>query len=189
MDVGVFHPGLFFSSKFLAGYLIGLNLRDKKCLDVGCGSGFLSLVLRREGNEVTGIDVNPSAIQNSIENAMTNKLEIDFKQSDLFEVFNGKEMLIDVMVVNPPYYKRHPKTNAEKAWFAGEDGEYFRRFFRDAFQFLKSNGQILMVLSEDCDLDFISNQAGLNGFIQREVKRKRFLWETNFIFEFRKRVE
>ena len=50
--------------------------RFKHVIDVGCGSGILSLVAAKLGaNDVWGVDIDPAALQHSIENTAVNNLE------------------------------------------------------------------------------------------------------------------
>ncbi len=43
-------------------------VRDKKVLDIACGSGFGSFMLAQEASEVLGLDLSPEAINHSNEN-------------------------------------------------------------------------------------------------------------------------
>jgi 2-polyprenyl-3-methyl-5-hydroxy-6-metoxy-1,4-benzoquinol methylase len=65
------------------GFLRAL-LPDKKStvLDIGCGTGSLSVVLAGLGHTVTGIDVSPSMISLAREKAETSGLLIDFQVMD-----------------------------------------------------------------------------------------------------------
>src|SRR6218665_2258260 len=59
---GVFHPGLFFSTKLLLEYLKGQPIQEKHLLELGAGSGLISVVAAKRGARVTGSDINPTAI-------------------------------------------------------------------------------------------------------------------------------
>ena len=48
--------------------------KELKILDVGCGSGFFSILLAREGHEVTGVDLTPEMVERSILLAREEKL-------------------------------------------------------------------------------------------------------------------
>lgn len=51
-------------------------------LDVGCGTGSLSLLLAEAGHQVTGIDFSPAMIQRAIDKARDAELEVDFLVGD-----------------------------------------------------------------------------------------------------------
>lgn len=54
-----------------------------RALDIGCGTGSYSLFLAREGFQVTGVDVSPSAIAAAREKARRQGVAVDFEQADM----------------------------------------------------------------------------------------------------------
>jgi len=70
----VFHPGLYSSSKFMAEVVLSLDLASQRVLDIGCGSGILSLAAASLGACVTSVDINPDAVRATEENALRNGL-------------------------------------------------------------------------------------------------------------------
>jgi release factor glutamine methyltransferase len=170
---GVFHPGLFFSTKVLAREIEALGVTGRRVLDVGCGSGALALVAARAGGEVTAIDVNPSAVEATRANAVRNGLRVEVLQSDLFAALDRR--MFDVVVVNPPYFRRDPTTLAERAWHAGAGFEYFEGLFSGLGAHVAEGGVVLMVLGEDCELDAIAPIAAANGW-SVELHRRQLVW-------------
>lgn len=70
---------------------------DQTVLDVGCGSGVLSLAARALGApSVTAIDIDPAAIAATTENAQANDLTLDISATPI-EQLTGS---FDVVVVN-----------------------------------------------------------------------------------------
>ena len=72
VEPGVFVPtqGSFMVWKYLYQEAIGAHQR---CLDIGCGTGLLSVQLARNGAaHVHGIDINSTAIKNTLTNAFRN---------------------------------------------------------------------------------------------------------------------
>lgn len=68
--------------------------KGSRVLDVGCGAGWLSLELARQGNDVVGIDIAEKRIEIARETAKNNNLKIDYRvcsiedldQNDKFDV-------------------------------------------------------------------------------------------------------
>ncbi len=171
---GVFHPGLFFSSAFLAQYIQTLPLRGSRVTEVGCGSGLLSLVAAQQGAMVTALDISEPAVENTRLNASRNNLSIRVIQSDLFDAFPAAES--DWVFINPPYYPRTPVTDQDHAWYCGEDHHYFRKLFQ---QLLSTHAKVVMVLSDVCDLTMIAAIARDAGFELQEIQRKRVWADGN----------
>lgn len=183
VPVGVFHPGLFFSSGVLAAEIVRRGPRGWRVLDVGSGSGLLSLAAARAGAAVTAVDVNPAAVAATRENAARNGLTVDAIESDLFGALGGRRF--DLVVVNPPYYRKDPVDAAERAWFAGADLGYFDRFFGGIGAHLAPGATVLMVLSEGCDLDAIGAAASRAGFALHEAVRRCAWLGLHVVYEVR----
>lgn len=152
----------FFSTPIFASFLQQIDLQGKTLLDVGCGSGALSLVAAQKGAVVTGVDLNPLAVETARLNARLNALSADFRESDLMA--EVPENQYDVVLVNPPYYPQEPQNLSEHAFFAGENFAYFERFFAQVGDCIKAQHRIWMILSENCHLEKISAIARKNGF-------------------------
>lgn len=72
-----------------------------KVLDMGCGYGLISILLKNHINdlEVTGVDVNERAIACANESAKKMKLDINFLNQD---ILLGLDDRFDCIVTNPP---------------------------------------------------------------------------------------
>lgn len=176
---GVFHPGLFYSSKQLLGFISREDLAGKKVLEVGSGSGLISIYASRKGASVTAVDISLDAVTCTSDNARRNKCEIVILQSDLFgKVPAG---VFDFILVNPPYYRKDPASPAEHAWNAGKDLGYFTRFFQQAKSFVHKASRILMVLSDECDLGEIQKIAENAGWYWQLAEEKKNLFGRGYI--------
>lgn len=84
-----------------------------RVLDIGSGSGCIPIALKScmKSSEVIGIDVSKIAIQLARKNALTNKLDVDFRKIDVFKddqvLSLGK---FDILVSNPPYVRNLEKS-------------------------------------------------------------------------------
>src|SRR5262249_3141209 len=78
--------------------------RVATALDMGCGSGVLSLVMASYAREVVGVDVNPRAIVMSRLNAALNGVHnVAFLEGDLFDPIASASF--DRVVFNSPTHK------------------------------------------------------------------------------------
>lgn len=178
---GVFHPGLFFSTKQLVKYIDSQNIQNKTLLELGCGSGLISVYSARAGARVTATDINPAAVKCAAGNAALNKQNITTVVSDLFD--DVPPSTFDFIIVNPPYFKRKPKSAADYAWFCGEELEYFQKLATQLGAFLHVNSKTAMILSEDCDVEGISAIFSKHNFNLLLVSQSTIAFEKNFIFE------
>ena len=53
-------------------------------LEVGSGTGIISIHLARRGHQVTAVDLNPKAVQATKFNAKNNKVNIEVLEGNLF---------------------------------------------------------------------------------------------------------
>ncbi len=177
----VFHPGFFFSTRLLLNYIKHLPMRGKSLLEPGCGSGLISIYAAQHGARVVSSDINPVAIEYLRKNSRQNQVDLKIIHSDLFEHIPEQEF--DIIVINPPYYKKQPKTLKEYAWYCGENGEYFTHLFGRLSDYIHADSQIYMVLFEGCDMNMITGIAKQYQFELQCVQTHKNLLEENFIFK------
>lgn len=76
---------------------------DTNVLDLYCGTGTIGIYLADKVNQVLGIEINKSAINDALMNKKINNLEnIDFKLGDVEDVLNNNSFKADCIVVDPP---------------------------------------------------------------------------------------
>lgn len=111
-------------------------------LDIGTGSGAISIVLKNELNSnVTACDISEKALNTAINNAKINNSNINFIKSDIFSNVNSK---FDIIISNPPYISSDEvimdsvkKYEPNLALYAPNDGLYFyEEILKDAIKYL-----------------------------------------------------
>ena len=177
----VFPPHMTFSTKILLDFVKELNLEHKTFLELGCGSGIISLFAAKKGAIVTASDINETALKYLEKNALKNNLQPQIKHSDLFENLKNEEF--EYIIINPPYYPKNPKNINEQAWFCGKNFEYFERLFMQLPNYLSEQTNCFMILSQDCDIEKIKSIALKNLLYLKCIKEKTVIVEKNFIFK------
>jgi release factor glutamine methyltransferase len=180
---GVFHPGFFFSTKLLLSFLEKQKLSETNFLEMGCGSGIISIFAARQNAKVVAADIFSEAVLCTEKNAEKNQVKISVIESDLFKNIPAQQF--DIIAVNPPYYKKEPSSPDQFAWYCGEHLEYFQHFFQQAKLFVHASSRVMMVLSDECDLAGIRSIAEKNGWIWEIAIQKRTAWEMGYVFNIR----
>jgi release factor glutamine methyltransferase len=183
----VFHPGFFFSTRLLLRHLANLPVAGKQFLELGAGSGLISIVAAKKGAQVTASDINTIAIAALKENARRNKVKLNIVQSDLFQAIPRQKF--DLIAINPPYYKKNPGTEKEYAWYCGERGEFFQRLFQELQNFIHTKTVVMMILCDGCDQQMILTYARYYNFTMKCIATHKNLIERNFIYKIEKMDE
>ncbi|HHD16147.1 MAG TPA: methyltransferase domain-containing protein [Euryarchaeota archaeon] len=123
----------------------------RNIIDMGCGTGILTLKAARSGLEVVSIDREPRALASLRANLDKNGLSSSIFLSDLFEgVPNSFRNWADLAAFNPPYLEGELKTGyrrRELALLGGIDpAAISRRFLRDVRNYLSEKGLVLIIV-------------------------------------------
>jgi len=177
----VFHPGFFFSTHLLLGQIKRWPLQNKKFLEPGAGSGLISIYAAQKGAIVTATDINPVAVECLRANSRENNVQMNVLRSDLFDEI--PQQFFDIIMINPPYYKKDPESHSDYAWNCGRNGEYFKKLFTQLGGYIHAETKMLMVLCDGCDVEMIKEMAGENGYSMRLVFSKKNMIEKNFIYK------
>ena len=137
--------------------MYNLNFKEKLILDIGCGTGILSILSSQKGaKEVVGIDTDEWAYQNSLENSDLNGIDnINFFKGDINIVLDSK---FNIILANI-------NTNV----ILDEISKYY--------DLLLKNGDLLISGFLKEDLSIISKVANEVGFklINKKNKDKWFM--------------
>jgi len=154
IERGVFGSDIMSSGMHLTRFLYEHKnfFKDKNTLDMGCGPGAQGLVMAIYGAKYVDLsDISEKAVENTKKNIKKHLLEnAQVYLGDLFSEIS-KEKKYDVIVFNHPFFSEEPEE------FEGDPNQdemlrrsmlggtkLLQRFFREAPQYLKENGIIIM---------------------------------------------
>lgn len=168
-------------------YLDTIALENINVLELGAGTGLLSIYCYKRNSNVVATDINPIALKNIEENCKLNNAQIRIVKSDLFECVAPSDF--DLILINPPYYPKKIRTENDLAWYCGENFEYFSKLFNQLASSISPRQQILMILSEDCDLKKIIELGNQSNLKLLQVSMMKNVVETNYIFSIQKPIQ
>jgi release factor glutamine methyltransferase len=177
VPAGVYEPRE--DSVLAADYLS--KTKVKRALEIGCGSGLLSILLAKNGADVTAVDINPVAVEATKANAKANGTKIEAFVSDLFSKVKGKFGLI---VFNAPYLREETSEGSE-AWAAGEGLEIIKRFILGAPKYLEKDAYIIMLISSLTGKEEVLGMFAKAGLKAKAVAEKKVAWESLLLIEAR----
>ena len=150
-------------------------------LEVGCGSGFLSIVAAKLGGKVTSADINPIAAAAAKQNALQNKASLKVLISNLFSNITGK---FDLIIFNPPYLPddiNELKDINEQGELKDIKGNWadtgiISRFVQEVKNYLKPGGKVLLLVSSltQTPAEQLFKDA---GFSTKIIAKKKLPWE------------
>jgi release factor glutamine methyltransferase len=181
----VFHPRFFVSSERFADFIDHLDLRGKRVIDVGTGTGILALAAARAGAEyVVATDINPNASLNAAENARANGLggRVSGVCSNLLAALAPRP-LFDVILSSPPKHAGEPRDLTDRGWHAGPAYRDVAALFDQARACLRPGGRLYVMVSSDSDLDLFGRLIDKAGFRARLAHEYSILIESFIIYE------
>lgn len=162
----VFHPRYFISSERFAEFIATLDLKGKRVIDVGTGAGILAIAAARAGAAgVIATDINPNATLSVPENARLNGVggRVTAVCMDLLSGLAATPSF-DMIVANLPKHTQIPRDVADRGWTGGPDHRDITALFAQAYDCLKPNGQLYVMMSSHSNLSVIENAIGRAGF-------------------------
>jgi len=114
---------------------------NKTVLDVGCGSGVLSVFASTISKHVTAIDINPQAVENTVLNCnLLGIKNVTAKVSDLFSAVEGR---FDYIITYPPLYQL-PFAKDHEQWATST--RFVKELFQQVPRYLNPGGRLVIML-------------------------------------------
>lgn len=158
-----------------------LIIKDSdEVLEIGTGTGIVSISASLKCKEVTSTDINPYAIKCAEANVKLNNIKnINIIKSDLFEnIYDEYDLILFNTPYLPVFEDEHVDDEYSKAWDGGESGrEVIDKFIKEAPDYLKENGKIQLVQSSLSD-----NEKTLEIFRKKGLKAE-ITAEEHIFFE------
>ena len=151
-----------------------LDIRiGEKVLEIGTGSGIVSIQCALNGADVVCGDINPRAVALARRNAAANGVDIDVRETDVYSNIEGR---FDTIVFNLPYLPVEDEGELAKAWSGGPDGlGPLPRLLEGAPEHLLPDGRVVVVVSS------LMDRAGLDKTL--DGYEVRVLGELPLFFE------
>ena len=158
-----------------------LNVNSEKVLEIGCGSGVVSLHCAGNNCSVVSVDINPNAVMATKHNAKNNGMELDVRVSDVYSDVTER---FDLIIFNLPYLPEDDDGPEAKAWSGGPDGMGpLPRVLEGLDDHLNDNGRLVIVTSSLMDRDALD--ALLKGYSVNTLGTLPLFFEQLSVLEIR----
>lgn len=155
---------------FTAQYLVDKNTAVPAILDIGAGTGLLSLMLaQRIPATITAVELDPAAAQQALDNfaasPWANRLSLT--QTDIRKMDTG--LSYDFIITNPPFYESALKSgHAQKDQAMHATNLSYQELIRAIDRQLAPSGQVSVLLPYTA-FEIFRELALIAGFQLREV--------------------
>lgn len=152
-----------------------------RCLEMGSGTGLVSIYCALSGSEAVAVDISKLAVQCTAKNAKRNNVKVTGLESDLFSNVSGR---YDTIAFNPPYLPVVDVISGSEQWNGGPDGfQVTRRFLAELPLFLARDGRAFIILSDLTDIGKLMNE--FNNLLFIEIGKETFDFESIYCYEIR----
>ncbi|KAF8978625.1 CorA metal ion transporter [Entomortierella lignicola] len=162
------HPNVYSPKYFPESSWYAKNLQQivngRPFLEVGVGSGIISLHVAKTGSNVYGVDINPDAIEITRKNFEANGLKADVRLSDLYSNLDP-ETRVDFIFWNHPWQYSSTivaELKSEKTFDEGYSA--LTRYIAEGHRYLNDGGAILIGTSCYANLEAVNSIASRHGY-------------------------
>ena len=165
-------------------FLLAENLEIKEgmsVLEIGTGSGLVSMYASLLTDDVTATDINYNALELAEKNFKLNKIDtIKLEFGDMFEPVKDKKF--DVILFNTPYLPTDSDDviddDLNYAFDGGLNGrKVIDRFINEVSNHLNDKGIVQMIQSSLSDNDRTLDMFDRNGFVAEIAESEKFFFE------------
>ena len=169
----------------LCDWVISSTRKNSNILDIGTGSGFIAIILKKyiSNAKVEAWDISTKAIELAKKNAEINNIDVDFKIVDILKK-NSVKAKFDVVVSNPPYVDIKEKIMIDSkvkdfephsAIFVESDDNmiFYKNIINKSKTLLKKNG-FLYFESHSSRINILENMLKINNFKKIIIKKDLF---------------
>ena len=165
-------------------FLLAENLEIKEgmsVLEIGTGSGLVSMYASLLTDDVTATDINYNALELAEKNFKLNNIDtIKLEFGDMFEPVKDKKF--DVILFNTPYLPTDSddiiNDDLNYAFDGGLNGrKVIDRFINEVSNHLNDKGIVQMIQSSLSDNDRTLDMFDRNGFVAEIAESEKFFFE------------
>ena len=169
----------------LCDWVISSIRKKSYILDIGTGSGFIAIILKKyiSNAKVEAWDISKKAIELAKKNAKINNVDVDFKIVDILKK-NSVSTKFDVIVSNPPYVDVNEKSMIDSkvkdfephsAIFVESDDNmiFYKNIINKSKTLLNKNG-FLYFESHSSRINILENMLKINNFKRIIIKEDLF---------------
>ncbi|RYZ02150.1 MAG: methyltransferase domain-containing protein [Myxococcales bacterium] len=186
---GVFSPRYYPDTEFFARVLP--LRRGESFLEIGCGTGAICVLMRLlHEAQVTGVDINPQAVENARENVAEYRLtdEVTIVEGSLFEPLHAEDEF-DCIFWNVPFgFIRETDLDWSQRAIFDPGYDSIRRFVAEARRHLRRGGRVFIGFSttlgrlNELQAIVAANHASLRAQAAQETTDNDFELKTE-LFE------